>query len=512
MAQLTQKSENMLLQRANQTCLKLYRDESGVVLALSVVSFLILFVVSCAAYAIGETVRQRIELQNAADAAAYSGAVVQADTLARIAAINRAMAWSHVMVARMEMDAIVDKWLELTVDQWEDDETTITNYNMPSCNKIRPVALWNGISQAEDRRILLNQNHSEFIHTIRAARMQAAAQGKSYEALRPLITEKREAIQDMNQTIEALIEDLNDRIEQAVEEVVRANLEENFNDRLAGGAGIDHVCLLGEGYFRVLENNLEDETRFFTHGGFDRGPRETLGRGADVWFVRDPSVSEGLARRYQQTGQSLVANWNWYSSIWQNIEGVCTLISAISGSSEVQGIFGYDREFYETGTSKPQVLTEEFFGRDGAIVIGVRRRLNNPFAFLFQGGQPGVFNAFSPPGGERWMWTASAARAGFRPPTGNQEGEYEVTFEDDRGKIMNKDEMWNLQTSDWDAVLLSLHRAWADGLPGRQWQGETAAEILSVIEGRLGVGGQAAPPGMAGGAFSAGGAENWTMH
>ncbi len=502
----------MILERANQTCIKLYRDESGVVLALSIVSFLILFVVACAGFAIGETVRQRIELQNAADAAAYSGAVVQADTLSRIAAINRAMSWTYVMLGRMEMDAVVDRWLELTLQQWEMDEQMIVAYNIPSCNKARPLALWNGRNQAMDRQLWLNYNHTEHVQAIRAARTQAAGQQKSYMALQPRINAARNTIADMNKAVQDLADNLNQRIEEVVQDIIDANIDENYNDQIAGGAAIKHVCLLGNDYFRTLDNTEEDETRFLTHGDFDQGPRETFGKGADVWFVRDSAASNGIARKYQQAGNALIATWEWYSSIWVMVEGVCTLSTIISGSSEVKGQDGYDPSYYETGVAKPQILTEDFFGKDGAIVVGVRRKLNNPFTFAFGDGQPGLFGAFSIPGPGRYMWTASAARAGFRLPESSEKGEYEVTFEDDQDKIKNKNEMWNLKTSDWDAVLLSLHRAWADGQPGRQWSGETAGWILSEVEGALGVGGQPAAPGMDGGVLSVAGAEKYTLH
>ncbi len=500
------------LQQANSVCWRLYREDSGVVLALSVVSFLILFVVACAGYAIGETVRQRVELQNAADAAAYSGAIVQADTISRVAAINRAMSWTYVKLCRMEMDAIVDKWLELVLRQWNIDEATIQAYNAPSCNKARPLTLWNGRTQAMDKQVWLNYNHTEAVQTIQSVRGQAAGQQKSYQTLKPKIKLARDTIKDMNKAQQDLIDQLKDRIEKTVKEVVEANIEETFNDRDAGGAAIKHVCLVRDGYFRILKNNEQDETRFLTHSDFDKGPKETFDKGTDTWFVRDNSVSEGIARKYKQAGGALVAKWQWYSSLWVIVDGACVFSSRISGESEVKGQDGYDSTFYETGTAKPQVLKKEFFGKDGAIVVGIRRKLNNPFAYIFSGGQPGIFNAFTPPGGTRYMWSAAAARAGFRQPKGSQEGEYEVTFEDDQGKIRSKDEMWNLKTSDWDAVLLSLHRAWADGRQGRMWSGETAAQVLQEVEGQLGVAGQPAAPGMSGGAFSAGGAENLTMH
>ena len=65
-----------------------WKNEDGVALAFGITFFLLVFLLGMSVYAAGETVRQRMELQNAADAAAYSAAVVQADTLSRIACIN----------------------------------------------------------------------------------------------------------------------------------------------------------------------------------------------------------------------------------------------------------------------------------------------------------------------------------------------------------------------------------------------------------------------------------------
>ena len=50
-----------MLKESNNFCLRLWKDESGVVLAVTVVVLLTLFVMACSVYAIGETVRQRIE-------------------------------------------------------------------------------------------------------------------------------------------------------------------------------------------------------------------------------------------------------------------------------------------------------------------------------------------------------------------------------------------------------------------------------------------------------------------
>ena len=108
-------------------------DESGVALAFSVVVFLFLYLFGMGIYAVGDTVQKRIKLQNAVDAAVYSGAVVQADTLSRIAVINKAMSWTYVMQTRMQMDYIMHKWLGNTIKTWDIMDKIVKSINAPSC-------------------------------------------------------------------------------------------------------------------------------------------------------------------------------------------------------------------------------------------------------------------------------------------------------------------------------------------------------------------------------------------
>ena len=123
----------MLLKEANAFCERLYKDESGAVLAVTMVVFLTLFVICGMVFSVGENVRQRIEIQNAADAAAYSGAVVQADGLARMAAINRAMTWTYVQMSKMQMDYIVAVWLKEVEDRYDQTADQVKNFNAGGC-------------------------------------------------------------------------------------------------------------------------------------------------------------------------------------------------------------------------------------------------------------------------------------------------------------------------------------------------------------------------------------------
>lgn len=109
-----------LLRESNTFCRRLGRDDRGVILALTAVVFLSLFLMASGVMAIGETVRRRIELQNAVDAAAYAAALTQADTISRVAAINKAMAWSWVQSTRLEMDFCFDVFLAYVLQKQRD--------------------------------------------------------------------------------------------------------------------------------------------------------------------------------------------------------------------------------------------------------------------------------------------------------------------------------------------------------------------------------------------------------
>ena len=86
--------------------LYLKQDNEGFVLMMTLSIFLFLFVLCSAIYAVGETIHQKIRLQNACDAAAYSAAVVQADGLSRMATINKALSWTYVQMTNHQMDYI----------------------------------------------------------------------------------------------------------------------------------------------------------------------------------------------------------------------------------------------------------------------------------------------------------------------------------------------------------------------------------------------------------------------
>jgi len=519
-----------MLKAVNRAALRLWKDESGVVLAVTVIVFLSLFMMASAVYAVGETVRQRIELQNAADAGSYSGAIVEADCLSRVAAVNRAMSWTYVQMCRMEMDYIVDKWLMLTLRRWEIDNLKMKMFNMPStCNRGLPwyctgkgAFIGNAFSH---KRILLNKHHLTTTDEIKSVRQQAAGQGKSYTALAPKISKARDQIKQMNEKERELINKLPKRIKSCVKEVLKKNLKDTWNDGFAGGGDIMYALKQEEqpldNNFRVLEQDEEDD--FLRHSDYipeqGNNAKQVLKRGTDDWYVKQyESGGPGIQRQYKRGHRILISEWDWASSVWEIVDGVCVIAGQTSGNSEVKGDDPeiYSSRYYISEKAEPQVLKEKFFAKGGSLVVGASRKLNNHFEFMAVGGDVGIMKPFTVSSGNRFMWTASAAIAGYNPkPPNDPRGKYEVTYEDNSG---NK--LWNLKTSDWDAVLLPLHRAWAKG-KNRNWDGETAGEILDAIKGAweplYGGGGapgdQGAPELMGGGGeVSYGGAEGWVVH
>lgn len=106
---------------AKRRFLDLGREDTGAALVITLAMFFLMYLACCGVFAVSTAVKERIHLQNAADAAVYSAAVVQADTLSRIATINRAMSWTYADMTRLQMDYIVRRWLGHTCDHYKQD-------------------------------------------------------------------------------------------------------------------------------------------------------------------------------------------------------------------------------------------------------------------------------------------------------------------------------------------------------------------------------------------------------
>jgi len=503
-----------MFRSANDFVQRLWRDDSGVVLALTAIVFLTLFMMACAILAVGETVRERIEIQNAADAAAYSAAVTQADTISRIAAINRAMSWTYAQQVKMEMDAVVDKWLELVLQRfWPDRNIARGQAARSNCSN-GPTTGWDdwyaGESYARREHVFLNKRQWVAALELEAGRAEAASRGSSYTQLAGRIQRTKDIISAMNMTVRDLITDLPNQVKRTVESVVRHNVSDTENDLLAGGGDFMYLLIHAENgmdLFDPVMNTEEHESLLLNYADLRTPPPEEFGKGSEdyEWFVREGG-GEGIRRSYRQTGSQLIAEWRYWGRTWRFVKDVgCVPFESVSGSNEVRGEEGWS-DFYVSSRARPYKLKPEFFGKKGAIVVGVSRRLNNPLRFMYpDDSQQGIFSPFTIDNRGRWMWAVAASRSAFNPNgTGDCGGGYDPTY--------FADENMNLKYSDWDAVLLPLHRAWADADKGT-FTGATGGDILTEarggawmpITGGGGLGVQASPDIMKGGAEV-----NWT--
>lgn len=470
----------------------LWKDDDGVALAFGITFFLLAFLLAMSVYAAGETVRRRLELQNAVDAAAYSGTVVQADTLSRVACVNQAMSWTYVMMNRRCMDYVSDKWLEKVEQEWDKNFRSVReewNWQSTCGTRNEGSDFWTGYG-GKHREILLNRSQMVNIDRIKAERKSAAAQGKGYRALAPMIERDRKTLAAMFQAERNLLGEMPLRIDHAVKAAFYANISETPNDGAAGGAEISHVLLQESpfSYTEIMKNNAEQERIFLVFGDFRPDFREISPRGIDKWWIRSPEGQDGFHRKYTQTSM-LLAEWQWFGIKYINTGTACVPHPKGVGPNMVRGSDVEDGYFQCGEVAKAYRLTEEFFGRKGSIVVGAKRKLNNPFAFMFHGDVQGLFYAFSVPD-KRCMWTVAAARAGYASPFDKTPGLYENTF-----LRVSEQDTWNLRESDWDASFLPAALAFDRG-KDRKFTGN--GKVLPEVYGKLAPGSVAAPPGMKG--------------
>ncbi|UKI29860.1 MAG: pilus assembly protein TadG-related protein [Lentisphaeria bacterium] len=241
---------------------------------------LIIFLLGFAIYACGETVRQRMELQNAADSAAYSAALVQADTISRVAVINKAMAWNYVMMTRRQMDHIVDAWLARVLDMWGDLQNRHAQLPEHLCvpSPFRRDQLASGdLSGRNPRRGGPSADSREQLSGCLDPRNRRSPYRACAEKSRRAAGIARKCIDSMNRAEKELIDGMKERIENAVEFAVNANVALTENDRkVREKREIDWTIYNlrnASDYFELLKG---DETQFLSFGDFFRRRDEDL--------------------------------------------------------------------------------------------------------------------------------------------------------------------------------------------------------------------------------------------
>lgn len=353
--------------------IRLGRDEDGAALVVTLAIFFFMYLGCMGVYAVSTAVKDRIHLQNAVDAAAYSAAVVQADTLSRIATINRAMSWTYVQMTRRQMDYIVYRWLEETCKHHRDDRLraiafALQNHKTTTCTPACPLCLlpplgWsNGLLKGSDDITLHGKDgthgkysesrlekeyKSKLRNSMRKWSASFYSSSPTLDGLKQQIKHDLAAIDGMNSANEDLAKKMASRIDAAARDILDANVPQVMREagclyyvrRHQNPLEKDSETGMPK-YLKTLDNSSDDEKRFiaFTDQGYlnhFRGggtvhDKQVFGKGVDDWFVLGDEQPEllggrgkGIHRSYnhiRSLGRSdsgyLYSSWEWFATGW----------------------------------------------------------------------------------------------------------------------------------------------------------------------------------------------------
>jgi len=514
---------------------RLGKDEDGAALIVTLALFMFMYLSCAGVFAVGQQVKNRIHLQNACDAAAYSAAVVQADTLSRIATINRAMAWTYVSMTRRQMDVVTYRWLGETVAHWECDRDWAIDWANSNIHPTPAVC---------DEQDLHRENDHSWHNGEPAIRLYGASvdvlkskseieganddfkynyvggdasfysrSGSGVDNMVSQIHDDRENIKLMGEKIDELKDDYKGRAEVAATLVLDANLS------CMSGRSIseDIFFLLSiadmNDYAEVLPNG--EEGRFLSYIG--ENIESAFGKSGIVWFILCDFPDSGFRRGYNWNEDRLKSEWEWYSIQhhcyvdehgshhinWpcekcvhgngcfhgaharchcENV-GFGSFRATVYGDNE-RSVSGY-KDIYETPavyTAYPNRLTEDYFGAAGTITVGLACYNENPWyrilrnsAEITKGILGGIYGAFNPYKHVEWTWAFSSTKAGYKFVNGDadyNEGDDKI---DSRSYVVDwRDGNWNLCQSDWDAVFVPVRRAVSKAADGSWSDGESA--------------------------------------
>ena len=477
---------------------ELAEGSSGAALALTLAFVLPVYLTVIGIYGVGEVVRNKIELQNAADAAAYSAAVVQADYLSRMATVNKAMAWTYVDLQRRSMDLAMDAFCVKVLSQFASDIGMCQRENSP-CHMHVPGINWNvGTDKLVNDKVLLlagtgvglpmvakKFNGQGFLgrfimnHALKIT--VANAKGKGTLANTPKVLKYSWNIVKMMKKLNALRDEYPKKVRETAQQIAIANMMECKDD---------YYVKVHQGdvklSFFFMTGTDENEKTFISFADptlKEFSPKKVYGAGTDDWIVRKGKL--GFWRVYKQTEDHLYAEWDWFWTKWVHIQIFelslhCPPVTP--GGSRRHGhrkMRGYDGILPIIKNNQPIGLAvvpavpitvlPTFFGKSGAITVAIVRKTSNPLSLFSRSGRsmtaPGLLAAFNPSvaGGNRpeFMCAIASARAGYKQYDKDKEkklksSDYTVGYVK---ADLNKS--WNLSETDWDAVMLPVKHAWS---------------------------------------------------
>lgn len=400
-----------------QKLLRLLRDEDGVALVVTLALFMFLYVSCAGVFAVGRAVKGRVLLQNAADAAAVSAALVEADVLSRVSALNRAMAWTYKDMVARQRDYVVLTWLREAYEGYSRDKATRYEvYGDAAGARARQLDL-NGTAMSDSDVEALLADLPE---------LEAA------------IAADRDRLHEIRAEAEALLAALPSAARTAAARICEANLSGWFGRRC-----LRKTALAASGWWTTET----DEATFL--GAALAGEGGAGGLPAEGWL---PASDGAVCRFYEPGADGNVARW-WYrvSPTAPVVPQTPVRSDAIGAAARPLVAFAADDSAF---TARPVRLQESYFPSAegapgaGAVTVCVAHRTDNPWRFG-ESALDGLYDAFRPVSEHaRWARAVASAQAGY---AGTAADTYSLTWADG-GRL-------SLFTNDWDAVCLPVRRA-----------------------------------------------------
>lgn len=524
--------------------LRLGRDDDGVALVTTLAVFMFMYLVCIGVYAIGTAVKTRIHLQNACDAAAYSAAVVQADTLSRIATLNRAMSWTYVQMTRRQMDGIVYKLMDTTWRNYRDDYNKAKRIHGGSGSgcplghhdgpyRLKAAKGWyigadsseshvervkvNGGSDyplytfVEEKCEYFNGNYMDVNTNIKNSFFDFQNEVINFDVLYSQVRSDKETIRAINDKIKSLADALYENETRVVQEVINSNLPNEIYNQLHVTFDVCKTPLAFDGFLDYLGSSNDEESRFFWFGGYygnkyqkvckngniaKSSMKEVFDNGCDTWFSHENR--NGFLRKYRQLHDLLSTEWEWKAAYWncyEDSDGVWhhPPYSYTHGENALENrIEGIDfkskyPELYEGVESRPMIVKPDYFKKPGSITVGLACYNDNPWQSLLGVISKGIFSAFNP--FVKWTVCFSSAKAGYKyigEDEDNEKRAYRIDWRGSEDKWDEPEQSWNLCQSDWDAVLIPVRRAEAFA-SGRSWD-DGVTDLSNYVENGLNIG------------------------
>lgn len=405
-----------------QKIIKLVRGDDGVALVVTLALFMFLYVSCAGVYTVGRAVKDRIILQNAVDAAAYSAAVVQADYLSRIATINRAMAWNYVQFVKSQKNWIALKFLKTVND----------------------AALM--FNKTDGQQGVWVEFPDEAKEKFSKSDLISAVSGKDLATYEKEISEYFSRLVELNLALHdkeyGLGEKLRKDVEQTAEDVLRANLPFRLGELCRRNLKVENVT--------QEMNSEEDEEDFI---GISRDDIE--GREWYEFAGEGSGFKRGVKRLVALEGETSNDEMNWLPR---------KRIDAETIANDAESILHLD---YVT---IPLKLIDNYFLRKegdsslkGSITVAVAKFNENPWKMLLED-LTGIHAAFDYGEKNDWTFAIASAQAGYRSGGDDLSGEareYSLNGETfdfvSFAKKGGEGETYNGQ--DWDAVLLPVRMA-----------------------------------------------------